>query len=107
MIDSAKFNFNNPVISGSKNVLSVFVSNPQYAGTLRMIHFIKKSQRSRKIRFFHLRKIRNDLFVTDPVSLDKAPSEVRLLGTDPEQKSFEKIIPALPNPNKRKITFHY
>jgi hypothetical protein len=58
-------------------------------------------------RSLPLKKIKEDIYVTDPVSLDVVTSEVRLLGTDPEQKSFEKIIPALSNPNKRKITFHY
>jgi hypothetical protein len=95
---------NSPLISGSKNVLSAFVSNPQYDGTLRMIHFHQEGQ-GRKIRFLPLRKIRSDVFVTDPVSLDGPPSKVRLFGTDSENKTIEENISPV-STDTRKIRFH-
>jgi hypothetical protein len=95
---------NIPMISGSENVLSVFVSNPQYDGTLRMIHFRQEGQ-GRKLRFFPLTKIRNDLYVTNPVSLDGPPSKVRLFGTDSQNENIiENISPV--STDTRKIRFH-
>jgi hypothetical protein len=97
MNDSSKFNFNSPLISGAKNVLSVFVSNPQYAGTLKRV---KISENGQVTRSLSLKKVKDDHYVTNPVSFDVAPSEVMLLGTDPKQETFEKTT-QLVDPNNR------
>jgi hypothetical protein len=97
MIDSSKFHFNSPLISGAKNVLSVFVSNPQYAGTLETVKIYEDGQVAQSLP---LKKINGDLYVTDPVSFDVAPSEVMWLGTNPKQESFEKTT-QLVDPNNR------
>jgi hypothetical protein len=92
------------ILSGSKNVLSVFVSNPQYAGILRTI---KLFQDGREIRSLLLRKIRNDLYVTDPVSFEERSFKVGFSGTDSEHKSFERIVSTVLNSGKSKIRFYF
>jgi hypothetical protein len=95
---------NIPLISGSKNILSVFVSNPKYAGKLKMV----KVNQGGKRRPLFLKKIRDDLYVTNPMSFDETQPNVGLVGTDPDQESFDENIPSvLKNPDEGKSIFHY
>jgi hypothetical protein len=59
-----------------KNIFSVFVSNPQYAGKLKMVKINLRGKR----RPFFLKKIRDDLYVTNPVLFDEAQPDVGLIG---------------------------
>jgi hypothetical protein len=60
-----------------------------------------------KRRPYLLKKIKNDLYVTNPMSFDEAPSDVGVKGTDPDHKSIDEIIPPVSKPDERKIIFHY
>jgi hypothetical protein len=71
---------NNPVISGSKNVLSVFILNRIYFGTLASVTMFKDGK---EIRSIPLKKIRRNLYVTDPVSFDDGPFEISISSGGP------------------------
>jgi hypothetical protein len=60
-----------------------------------------------KRRPYLLKKIKNDLYVTNPTSFDEAPSNVGVIGMDPNRKTIDKIIPKVSKIDERKIIFHY
>ncbi len=94
---------NNPLILGSKNVLSVFVSNPKYAGKLKIL----KVNVGGKRRYLLLKKIRDDLYVTNPMSFDEAPSNVGVIGMDPDQERFDENIPSVLETDEGKMKFSF
>jgi hypothetical protein len=94
---------NNPLISGSKNILSVFVSNPKYAEKLKMV----KINVGGKRRHLFLKKIRDDLYVTNPMSFDEAPSEVKMTRTDNNHKSIDTKIPSVSETDEGKMKFQH
>jgi hypothetical protein len=97
---------NSPIlfgISGSKNVLSIFVSNPRYAGTLKVI---KLFQDGKHVRTIPLRKIHDDQYVTDPVSFDERSFKVGFLGKDPVGQNFERIVSTVLNSEKG-MNYHW
>jgi hypothetical protein len=85
------------MISGSKNVLSIFVSNPKYAGTLKTV---KLFQDGKHVRTIPLQKIRDDLYVTDPVTFDERSFKVGFSGKDREGQNFERVVSTVLNPGK-------
>jgi hypothetical protein len=68
---------------------------------------VKIYKNDRVVRTLLLKKIRNDHYVTDPTSFDEEPAEIKLTGKDSVLGSFEKKIPVLSNPNKRKFKILY
>jgi hypothetical protein len=82
------FHVYNPVISGKKNVLSVFILDPIYFGTLASVTMNKDGK---EIRSIPLKKIRRNFYVTDPVSFDDGPFEISILSTGATEQDNGKM----------------
>jgi hypothetical protein len=55
-----------------------------------------------------LKKIRDDLYVTNPMSFDEALSDVGLIRIDPDHNIIDKIIPSVSEtPDEGKMKFQY
>ncbi len=57
-------------------------------------------QDGKHVRTIPLQKIRDDLYVTDPVTFDERDFKVGFSGKDREGQNFERVVSTVLNPGK-------
>jgi hypothetical protein len=74
---------------GSKNILSVFISNASYVDKLATAKFI---QNEKEAQLIPLTRVKNNIYMSPPIDLPEKSFKIAIEGTDKSQNDIRRMI---------------